>query len=108
MFASPYGLDLPAYYEKILVGSDFKQFVTEWLEIWKDFETDLETLLPAPGGGVVALAWQRGKGRHSGLEVFMRWAMVMTVRNGKIIRIENYDDRAEALKAVGLEEETSG
>jgi hypothetical protein len=30
MFASPYAVHLPAYYEKILVGGDFKQFVTEW------------------------------------------------------------------------------
>jgi hypothetical protein len=30
VFASPYGPDLPAYYEKILVGGDFKHFVTEW------------------------------------------------------------------------------
>jgi hypothetical protein len=30
VFASPYGSHLPAYYEKILVGGDFKQFVTEW------------------------------------------------------------------------------
>jgi hypothetical protein len=30
VFASPYAPHLPAYYEKILVGGDFKQFVTEW------------------------------------------------------------------------------
>jgi hypothetical protein len=30
VFASPYALHLPAYYEKILVGGDFKEFVTEW------------------------------------------------------------------------------
>ena len=30
VFASPYALHLPGYYEKILVGGDFKQFVTEW------------------------------------------------------------------------------
>ncbi len=30
VFASPYALHLPAYYEKILVGGDFKKFVTEW------------------------------------------------------------------------------
>src|SRR5438445_4300970 len=30
VFASPYALHLPASYEKILVGGDFKQFVTEW------------------------------------------------------------------------------
>jgi hypothetical protein len=30
VFASPYAPNLPSYYEKILVGGDFKQFVTEW------------------------------------------------------------------------------
>jgi hypothetical protein len=30
VFASPYAVHLPAYYEKILVGGDFKQVVTEW------------------------------------------------------------------------------
>jgi hypothetical protein len=30
LFASPYALHLPTYYEKILVGGDFKDFVTEW------------------------------------------------------------------------------
>jgi hypothetical protein len=30
VLASPYAVHLPAYYEKILVGGDFKQFVTEW------------------------------------------------------------------------------
>jgi hypothetical protein len=30
LFASPYALHLPSYYEKILVGGHFKEFVTEW------------------------------------------------------------------------------
>jgi hypothetical protein len=30
ILASPYALHLPAYYEKILVGGNFKQLVTEW------------------------------------------------------------------------------
>jgi hypothetical protein len=30
VLASPYALHLPAYYEKILVGGNFSQFVTEW------------------------------------------------------------------------------
>jgi hypothetical protein len=30
VLVSPYALHLPAYYEKILAGGDFKQFVTEW------------------------------------------------------------------------------
>jgi hypothetical protein len=30
LFASPYALHLPAYYDKILIGGHFKKFVTEW------------------------------------------------------------------------------
>jgi hypothetical protein len=30
LFASPYAVHLPAYYDKILVGGHFKKFVTEW------------------------------------------------------------------------------
>jgi hypothetical protein len=30
IFASPYAAHLPAYYEKILVGGHFRQFLTEW------------------------------------------------------------------------------
>src|SRR4051812_27597356 len=31
VFASPYALHLPAYYEKVLVRGKFKEFVTEWV-----------------------------------------------------------------------------
>jgi hypothetical protein len=30
IFISPYALHLPAYYQKVLLGSDFKHVVTEW------------------------------------------------------------------------------
>lgn len=30
VFVSPYALNLPAYYQKVLLGSDFKHLVTEW------------------------------------------------------------------------------
>jgi hypothetical protein len=30
IFVSPYALHLPAYYQKVLLGSDFKHLVTEW------------------------------------------------------------------------------
>jgi hypothetical protein len=30
IFASPYAVHLPAYYRKVLLGSDFKHLVTEW------------------------------------------------------------------------------
>ena len=34
----------------------------------------------------------------------MKWAQIATVSEGKIIRVENYDDRSKALEAAGLSE----
>ena len=79
-----------------------RRFLTEWLEIWDAFEVGVEEILAVPDGRVVALAWQRGKGRHSGLTMDMEWGQVFMFRDGEIIRIDNYDDRAAALEAVGL------
>jgi hypothetical protein len=34
----------------------------------------------------------------------METAMIATLRNGKLIRMDNYEDRGEALQAAGLRE----
>jgi ketosteroid isomerase-like protein len=82
----------------------FRRFLTEWLEVWDAFEVGVDQFLAAPDGRVVALFWQRGKGRQSGLGIDAKWAQIHTIREGKAVRLEVYDSRHEALKAVGLEE----
>ena len=81
-----------------------RRFLAEWLDVWDAYEVGVEQFLVAPDGRVLILAWQRGRGRHSGIAMDMEWAMVTTVRDGKIIRIDNYDDRREAREALGLRE----
>ena len=34
----------------------------------------------------------------------MKWAQVTTVRDGRVTRIDNYDNRETALEAAGLSE----
>ena len=90
----------PAYF-----GIDgAKRFISEWLEVWDDYEFGVDEMLAAPDGRVISLAWQRGKGRHSGLEMDVEWAQIYTFRNGKVTRIDNYDNREDALEAAGLSE----
>jgi ketosteroid isomerase-like protein len=84
-----------------------RRFLAEWLEIWDAYEVGVEEILLAPDGRVVSLAWQRGRGRESGLAMEMEWAQIATIREGKIVRIDNYDDRVKALEAVGLRERGS-
>jgi ketosteroid isomerase-like protein len=79
-----------------------RRFLSEWLEVWGDYEADVDEILAAPDGRVVTLAWQRGRGRESGLAMDMKWAQLVTISGGKIIRVENYDDPSEALEAAGL------
>ena len=71
VFASPYALQLPAYYEKILVGGDFKQLVTEWAPTTLTAKTAPIYLL-ALGG-----LWLLGRaGRH--LPVMEKLVLVLT------------------------------
>ena len=46
----------------------------------------------------------RGRGRISGIEVARQLAQVATVREGRVIKIVGYDDRAQALEAAGVSE----
>jgi SAM-dependent methyltransferase len=81
-----------------------QRFLTEWLDVWDQYEIDVEQIVAAPDGRVVSLITQRGVGRDSGLPMQLEMAQVTTVRDGKVTRIDNYDDRGEALEAVGLRE----
>jgi ketosteroid isomerase-like protein len=52
---------------------------------------------------VVVVARLVGRGKRSGVDVSRTWAYVWTLRGGKALRMIGYADRADALKAVGLE-----
>lgn len=81
-----------------------ERFLTEWLDVWDDYEVGVDEILAAPDGRVVVLSRQRGKGRLSGLDMEMQSGQINTVRDDKITRVDNYEDPAEALEAAGLSE----
>ena len=85
-----------------------REAVGTWWGDWfrsfgKDYTFDVEDLRSI-GDRVLCVARHRGHGRASGVEVEWSTAYVYTVRVAKIVRIELYASRAEALKAAGLEE----
>jgi ketosteroid isomerase-like protein len=81
--------------------------VTNWLHNWAQaFETtkvDFERLVDA-GDRVVSLFRIRATGRRSGVSVERKDAIVSTFRDGKVTRIDYYNDQSQALEAVGLSE----
>ena len=70
---------------------------------WVDYRVDAEELIDA-GSRVVVVVRERGRGKGSGIPFEQRFAQVMTIGRGRIIRWELFPDKAHALEAVGLPE----
>ena len=83
--------------------SGVRDFFTDWFGAWTRLRVEAERFIDA-GDRVVAMLRIAGRGRGTGADVSMRSADVIMVRNRKIVRHVAYPIRAEALKAVGLEE----
>ena len=56
------------------------------------------------GDSVIAVVEGRATGTASGAEVHQSWAQLVSLRNGLIVRVEPFPDRASALEAAGLAE----
>jgi uncharacterized protein len=53
---------------------------------------------------VVADTRVTGTGKRSGVPVELLFTVVVSVRNGRIVRVQNFLERREALEAAGLSE----
>jgi ketosteroid isomerase-like protein len=75
--------------------------LVRWKGEWDDYEMlpeDFEHL----GDRVVVAVNFRARGRASGIEVDARLYDVYTVLDGKIVRMDQFTQRSEALQAAGL------
>ena len=79
-----------------------RRVVREICEAWEDF-TELDEGLLAADDKVVSLQRIRGRGRASGVVVEAEGALIWTVSEGRVVQVEAFSDRAEALAAAGVE-----
>jgi uncharacterized protein len=75
--------------------------MVEWLSPWEHWVCEAEDYLVS-GDHVVALCRYTGRGKGSGAMVDTKGAHLWTLRDGKVIRLEVFADRARALAAAGL------
>ena len=73
----------------------------EWHEAWGKIEYDYEELIDA-GEQVIAVVTRHARGRASGIEVERPFALLWTLREGKVVRVVWFLTREEALEAAGL------
>jgi len=74
-----------------------------WASAFDELKVTIEEIIDA-GDQVVVVAHHQGRGRASGVEVDTRFYEVYTLCEGKVSRVDEYIERAEALEAVGLSE----
>ena len=85
---------------QVMEGKDaFRESTQEWLELWQSVELETDHV-EAYGDRVVARGHWRSTGRVSGVEGTMPIHMVLTVRDGKIARLEWYPDHDRAIAAA--------
>ena len=72
-----------------------------WASAFEGLSVTIEEIIDA-GDQVLVVAHHEGRGRRSGVQVDTRFYEVYTVREGKVSRVDEFTERAEALEAAGL------
>jgi ketosteroid isomerase-like protein len=72
-------------------------------EAWEERRLEPVKIMDA-GDDVVVFLHEYRRGRSSGVELEVDTAVMYTVREGRVLRMQGYMDRAAAQKAAGLPE----
>lgn len=75
------------------------QAFASWLGPWDDYHVEVEELIDF-GDQVLARTRHQGRGKTSGVRVNQQIFQLMTLRNGKIVRMRMYYEEPEALEAA--------
>jgi ketosteroid isomerase-like protein len=82
----------------------YLEAISEMVAAWDPWRQEVERIIDARENGVVALLLLNARGKESGVPVRFPWAMVVTLRGGRMATSRVFLDQGQALKAVGLEE----
>ena len=75
-----------------------------WWGTWDEYALQPIEIIDAGNDRVVVLQREQARGKGSGAQLERRWAVVYTIRMGKVARFQPFKTREEALEAAGLEE----
>jgi ketosteroid isomerase-like protein len=75
--------------------------LARWKGEWDNYRLMPEEFVDS-GDRVVVTVRLGGRGRGSGIEIDARFYDVFTLREGKIVRMDQFTEQSEAFQAVGL------
>jgi ketosteroid isomerase-like protein len=77
-----------------------RRWFREWHDAWADVHDEVEEVIDA-GEHVISVVNQHARGRASGVDVEQKHVAGMwTLRDGKVIRVVWFPDRAHAIEAA--------
>src|SRR5262245_16732230 len=90
---------------KTVRGKDaYRAYLQDWIDTFEEFFIEPLELIDAGKEEVIVVERFGGRARLSGIEMNGTFALVYTIRDGKITRGREYDTREEAFEAAGLQE----
>jgi ketosteroid isomerase-like protein len=81
-----------------------RAYVQDWLDTFDNFRAEPVELIDAGEDQVVAVLRLGARAKLSGVETQLTYAVVYTIRDGKIARGREYAARDDAVEAAGLRE----
>jgi len=83
---------------------EFLTAFREYLQALSDLRIEAERIIDLSGDRVLVLSRQTARGKQSGVPIEHEFGDVFTLRDGRVVRLESYWNRADAIRAAGLSE----
>ena len=82
-----------------------RAYFQDWLDTFDDLKAEPLELIDGPDEQVVTVLRFGGRAKLSGVEADLTFAVVYTLRDGKVARGREYWTKEQALEAAGLREQ---
>jgi ketosteroid isomerase-like protein len=82
---------------------NFRRLMERYRRAWLDYHIALKELVDA-GSEVVVVVHETARLKHTEMLIERDMAQVLTLQDGRIVRMRSYQTKQEALEAVGLRE----
>jgi ketosteroid isomerase-like protein len=80
----------------------FQKSLADQDETWDEWRHELQSVTDAGADSVVVAARLVARGKHSAVPIEQRYGVVVTLRDGRIVRTRAYPTVEDAFEAVGL------
>ena len=69
---------------------------------WDEYALEPTEIIDVGDEMVIVVQHERARGKGSGVRLERRWALLYTVRMSKVVRLQPFRTRDEAMRAAGL------